>query len=115
MKEENGENDLSQPRWEEVDINFSKKDRSMRLNLSSFPTRKCDIRSGLKFTHLEHKCSCCRNSMVEKDLSRPCREEICIDQSTKDSFNRLFASSIGSLRCGNDAEHFLEIEQANFG
>ncbi|KAF3554641.1 hypothetical protein F2Q69_00017703 [Brassica cretica] len=33
---------IAWPRWEEVDINFSKKN------------------------------SCCRNSMVEKDLSRPC-------------------------------------------
>lgn len=44
MKEENGESDLSHPRWEEVDINFSKKDRSMRLNLSSFPKPCLEIK-----------------------------------------------------------------------
>lgn len=48
-------------------------------------------------------------------ISRSCREEVCLNLSTHDSFKRLFDLSFGSLRFGDETKHCLEIRLLKFG
>ena len=42
---------------------------------------------------------------VDKDLSRPCREEGWWNFTVKDSFSGLFVLSFRSLKFGDETEH----------